>query len=283
MGIKPGATKQEIKKAFRKKALQLHPDRNAAPKAKEQFQEVLEAYEILYEGKALYKRVKVKKPRYTNPQGKTERDKHERPYTSEERVKAKLDARRKHSDKMAKEFRQQEIRYDNFKKTISYKLVMAYAALSVALGFFLFLDQILPNKTELVTVSRTRVETFQVQGYGTYKRYFAEVCYQEWEVGAYQYKYFQTNPMAWVEYTPLLEVVRDIQVKEGNVVEQEDVSNMVILPYMLLLTLFIFLAEGPNYGYFKTIELTIFVSLIGLILFCMFSDGFTRLLGIYGC
>jgi hypothetical protein len=287
LGISPGATKQEIKKAFRKKALQLHPDRNSAPDAKEQFQRALEAYEILYDGKAQYKRVKPprpQKPRYANPQGKTERDKYERPYTSKERVKAKTEARRRHADKMAKEFRQQEIRYDNFKKTITYKVVMCYAALSFVLGFFLFLDQILPNKIESVPVDNLRVETFKIQGGGTFKTYFAQVCYQEIEIGPYQYQYLQLNPNAWVEYSALLEEVKDIQVKEGaEKIEDKEIDGIVLIPYMLMLTLFVFLSEGPNYGYFKAMELTTFVSVLGLVVFLVFSDGFYRLLGFYGC
>jgi len=41
------ASKQEIKKAYRKLAKQYHPDRNKAPDAEEKFKEIQEAYEIL--------------------------------------------------------------------------------------------------------------------------------------------------------------------------------------------------------------------------------------------
>lgn len=47
LGLKPGASKEEIKKAYRKKAMQYHPDRNPGPDAREKFTEVLEAYEYL--------------------------------------------------------------------------------------------------------------------------------------------------------------------------------------------------------------------------------------------
>ena len=48
LGVSKNATAEEIKKAYRQKAIQFHPDKNPGDKASEEkFKEAAEAYEIL--------------------------------------------------------------------------------------------------------------------------------------------------------------------------------------------------------------------------------------------
>jgi DnaJ-class molecular chaperone len=47
LGLKSDATLADIKKAFRQKASQFHPDRNSHPDAPARFREVQEAYDVL--------------------------------------------------------------------------------------------------------------------------------------------------------------------------------------------------------------------------------------------
>ena len=50
LGIAKNATAEEIKKAYRKKAIQYHPDKNPGDQSSEdKFKEAAEAYEVLRE------------------------------------------------------------------------------------------------------------------------------------------------------------------------------------------------------------------------------------------
>ena len=58
LGVSKQASADEIKRAYRKKAKQYHPDVNKEPGAEEKFKEVQEAYEVLSDAnkKATYDR-----------------------------------------------------------------------------------------------------------------------------------------------------------------------------------------------------------------------------------
>ena len=47
LGVARGATEEEIKKAYRRKARKLHPDVNPGPEAEEEFKKISQAYDVL--------------------------------------------------------------------------------------------------------------------------------------------------------------------------------------------------------------------------------------------
>lgn len=71
LGLRTGASKDEIKKAYRRLAMQYHPDKNPSPDARQKFIRITEAYDGLMAGKrfsssfsTVTKHAEPKKPAY---------------------------------------------------------------------------------------------------------------------------------------------------------------------------------------------------------------------------
>ena len=47
LGVGRGVGEEDIRRAFRKKAMEFHPDRNKSPDAEDKFKEINEAYQVL--------------------------------------------------------------------------------------------------------------------------------------------------------------------------------------------------------------------------------------------
>ena len=47
LGVDPGATTKQIRRAFKKLAITMHPDKNPAPDAELKFREIAEIYDVL--------------------------------------------------------------------------------------------------------------------------------------------------------------------------------------------------------------------------------------------
>lgn len=104
LGLRRGASQEEIKRAYRKKAMELHPDKNNSANAHEQFVEVTLAYDVLTNGRI----VRSKAPRTRTPEEKF-RNVHEPPRDPEQ-FKEWVHVARKRAAGQAR------MNFDNFKK-----------------------------------------------------------------------------------------------------------------------------------------------------------------------
>ena len=115
LGIPPGASKGQIKNAYRKLAKEFHPDRSTLPNAKEKFIEVSEAYEALYEGKIAQKKARQSQSRKTTPREKYWHV-YRPPRNASERVAWEKVAEERKAYYQAKAKRQAEKRFQKFKE-----------------------------------------------------------------------------------------------------------------------------------------------------------------------
>src|SRR3972149_4031134 len=71
LGVPRNATKDQVKDAYRKLAMQFHPDRNKTPEAEEKFKEISEAYAVLSDDEKRRREEQKKKSRSHEPKSAT--------------------------------------------------------------------------------------------------------------------------------------------------------------------------------------------------------------------
>ena len=135
LGVSSGATKSQIKNAYRKLAKQYHPDRNKSPDAHEKFLQISEAYEALYEGKIF------KKKQSSASRRQSEKEKYWHVYSPPKNPKEReawnrVDAERRQFYRNRAE-KQADKGYENFKKECDafQKSILFYPALSFYYAF----------------------------------------------------------------------------------------------------------------------------------------------------
>lgn len=112
LGIPTGASKAEIKKAYRKLAMIYHPDKNDGKDSEHKFFQITEAYEILL-GERKAPVVRTVSYQYQR-QYSQRRSYHFRRQSYREMWEDERDRRRREARRNAKE--QARMRYENFKK-----------------------------------------------------------------------------------------------------------------------------------------------------------------------
>lgn len=146
LGIPEGSAEAEIKKAYRRLAMEYHPDKNDAPEAQAKFIEVSEAYEQLLKGNT--------HPPTDNaagaasPGSRAWREFHQRRNDPEWR-KAFAERLRQARIQAAKEGLEY---YQNYLKSYKYKLSFAATVLSVLFSIALSLDYFIPGSSETVFI-----------------------------------------------------------------------------------------------------------------------------------
>jgi curved DNA-binding protein CbpA len=125
LDLSPGATREQIKKAYRRKVMEYHPDKNASTEAQALFIRVTEAYEFLMG--ISKERMKNSKPRgYSEPPGQSNHYafyEHVYSQAAEERRRA---AKEKVDQQTERQFEQFKRSNEAFRQSWQYRLFQGF-------------------------------------------------------------------------------------------------------------------------------------------------------------
>ncbi len=136
LGVPVGSSKQDIKRAFRRKAMLTHPDKNPNPNAKAQFLAINTAYEILTGQRALPQQERRKQTKPT-PNSQESTSFSERGKEREERREKMRDAKRR--------------KEEAYRNSPQFKLDLAIETVLDQMGYFIALLIMLPIPLFLFT------------------------------------------------------------------------------------------------------------------------------------
>lgn len=136
LGLPETASQDEIKKKYRKLAMHIHPDRNQSPKAKEEFLQLTDAYEILIGKKPA--------PRTSRSISKSA-DK-----SSTDRVK---EARQRIFEQQEKERLENEIYFQSLFRGRKWKILKFSSILGIILSSLIICDYFLPYHIETAEIT----------------------------------------------------------------------------------------------------------------------------------
>ena len=147
LGLNDDASDEQIKKAWKKKVLQFHPDKNPSDNAQNEFIKVCDAYQKLSSG--TFEKIDETIPPETNEFYK----KYNQNLTNEDIAKRRQKAREHSKYKEMYEEYILSISYKGLRKSFLYKFSNIVAVCSLIIGSILFLDySVLEPKAETAVI-----------------------------------------------------------------------------------------------------------------------------------
>jgi len=296
LDISEFADEKQIKKAFRNKAMVLHPDKNDAEDARAQFIRIHEAYEYLSDlasGRSSEKYTQKQSASYSSAQGPKFRSPYHKhrnysdPYSSMSREE--FEARYKRAQKAAEEAmdRESETIYQNsldeYQNTWRKKLVIVMALIGIVLSILFTIDYFLGTTVE--TVPHSDVKTLTINDGSDIFEYL-NIHHIKYELSGENLR-IAMDPMTKIEITQthIFKDITKIKISRNGyfmILEPtfSSYDSFPLVPLFLLIPFLSLFLERPKFNFvFLVVNFNIYVFPI-LLIILMFHDG--RLLRLFG-
>lgn len=272
LGISPTSDKEKIKKAYRKKALLYHPDRNPDPKANQLFIRITEAYE-----KLMNPEVSAYHYTYKAPQ-ETEEERKKRHF--EERLKkAKL---RYEILKKLEEIENEKY-YLKITSGIQWLVFRVIVVSCFALSLLFIYEYFAPSKTSFEQILSSN-KNYSFQGF--FQSNVAPIKTEKNE------KYWITgetvllidkNSFVKVERTPIFEDIKSINIWIGDrwIIGKTDFSvhgTFPLVPLFLLIPLITYFLKSKTFTYSLLFNISLYLFSFTLLMFLFFNDRWLSLI-----
>ncbi len=253
LGLSPGARKPKIKQAFRQLALKYHPDVNSDPDAAEKFLDIVEAYQVLYEGKSAYR------PSYEA-----------KSFSEDERLRrAREVARQVNRERTAIE----KAFYERVKTGYLMKYAHLVSFLFILLSILTSLNYFLPYKESASFIRSKDMHYFY---HLDEDRAFVTVCNHAYRVPLSAFFEAKRGDSVTVEVSAIFNDVMNVRFEAGgvNYVLQPHESLYTyfpLVPLMMLIPFLNLIFMKPNVRFYLVFFTTVFLGTA--LLFYVFLDS----------
>lgn len=266
LGLPENTELNDVRKRYRKLAMQYHPDKNSSSNAKEQFLLITDAYEILVGKKEvpIQSRVHISRSKEKS---------------NEERVK---EAKKRYFEQIRKEKQENEKYFKSLFVGNKWKIVKIGSILGPILSALLLIDYFLPNHYENDKVTHY-AKSFKNGEVLTNRNFVRTANGHDFWISDMDFKLYGAYPniyieRSWIFHQPI-NLVSAQKIKYANYPAQftfRSVSFILIL--FFLLPLFVRLYKQKTVWYTFLYHLSLYLSSILLIVFLISNDHWAHIL-----
>ncbi len=257
--LRKGSSKEQVKRAFRRKALLLHPDRNPGKNTSLEFLKVVEAYDALYNGVIAHK---------TSTEDLKKKEKEEK----EERLKK---AKAKAREAMRERREVERAFYRRIVNGFIMKYAYFQAFIFLLFSVFTFFNYFMPyQKVESYVQSKNMLYYYHLEE----ERAFISVCGNSYRTSISEFFGVKRGDPVTLNISFLFKDVMSVEfeTKDGEMASVSPYESLYtffpLMPILMLIPFLNLLYKTPNVRFYLLLFLNIFGG-SAVLLYMLFDGG----------